>query len=120
MDSPGFAEPPGIVVLCTCPDPAVALELARTLVREGLVACVNCVPGVQSIYRWEGRICEDREQLLVMKTTPGRYEALEMRLKTLHPYEIPEIIALPVVAGSRQYLDWLGNATTAGRAPSTE
>ena len=111
MTLPALAEHPAILVLCTCPGESVALELARTLVRERLAACVNRVPGVTSIYRWEGRICEEPEQLLVIKTTPACYPALEVRLKTLHPYEIPEIIVIPVVSGSRQYLAWLGTAT---------
>ncbi len=98
------------MVLCTCPDESVALAIARTLVSEGLSACVNRIAGIQSTYQWQGRLCEEREQLLLIKTTPARYEALEMRLKALHPYEIPEIIAIPVAAGSSQYLDWLSAA----------
>jgi periplasmic divalent cation tolerance protein len=107
---PALADHPAVLVLCTCPGETVALELARTLVREHLAACVNRVPGVTSVYEWAGRICEDSEQLLVIKTTPACYPALEMRLKTLHPYEIPEIIAIPVVTGSHQYLAWLATA----------
>jgi periplasmic divalent cation tolerance protein len=98
-------------VLCTCPDESVALDIARVLVKEDLAACVNRVPGVTSLYQWQGRICEDREQLLLIKTTPARYPAMEMRLKSLHPYEIPEIIAIPIVTGSSQYLAWLSAAT---------
>ncbi len=96
----------------------MALDLARTLVREHLAACVNRVPGVSSVYEWEGRICEESEQLLLIKTTQARYPALEMRLKTLHPYEIPEIIAIPVVTGSRAYLAWLGTAVNLDDAAS--
>jgi periplasmic divalent cation tolerance protein len=104
---PALADYPAILVLCTCPDDAVALDIARILVAEGLAACVNRLTPVTSVYRWQGRICEESEQLLMIKTVPARYEALEMRLKTLHPYETPEIIALPVAAGSSQYLAWL-------------
>jgi periplasmic divalent cation tolerance protein len=104
---PAFADYPAIVVLCTCPDEPVALDIARVLVAEGLAACVNRLSPVTSVYRWQGRICEESEQLLIIKTIPARYEALEMRLKTLHPYETPEIIAIPVAAGSSPYLAWL-------------
>jgi periplasmic divalent cation tolerance protein len=104
---PAFADYPAILVLCTCPDESVALDIARILVAEGLAACVNRLAAVTSVYRWQGRICEESEQLLMIKTIPARYEALEMRLKTLHPYETPEIIAIPVAAGSSQYLAWL-------------
>jgi len=107
------ADHPAIVVFCTCPDEPTAIDIARVLVTEGLAGCVNRMPAVTSIYRWEGQICEAPEQLLMIKTTAARYEALEMRLKALHPYEIPEIIAVPVVAGSSQYLAWLATATDA-------
>ena len=116
---PAFADYPAILVLCTCPDESVALNIARALVREGLAACVNRIAAVTSIYQWQGRLCEDSEQLLVIKTSPARYEALEMRLKALHPYEIPEIIAIPVVTGSSPYLAWLAAATDAPAAGST-
>ena len=104
---PAFADYPAILVLCTCPDESVAVDIARVLVAEGLAACVNRLSPVASVYRWQGRVCEASEQLLMIKTVPARYEALEMRLKTLHPYEIPEIIAIPVAAGSGPYLAWL-------------
>jgi periplasmic divalent cation tolerance protein len=107
------ADHPAIVVFCTCPDASTALDIARVLVTEGLAACVNRLPAVSSVYEWQGQVCEASEQLLLIKTTPARYEALEMRLKALHPYEIPEIIAIPVVAWSSQYLTWLATATDA-------
>jgi periplasmic divalent cation tolerance protein len=105
------AEHPAVLVLCSCPDGSVAIDIARVLVKEGMAACVTRVAAATSVYQWEGQIREESEQLLLIKTTPGRYEALEMRLKALHPYEIPEIIAIPVVAGSSQYLAWLATAT---------
>jgi periplasmic divalent cation tolerance protein len=74
---------------------------------------------VTSVYQWQGRICEDAEQLLMIKTTPAGYPALEMRLKTLHPYEIPEIVAIPILTGSRQYLEWLGTTVNPDNAAST-
>jgi len=111
MSPAALPDHPALVVLCSCPDAAVALDIARELVSQGLAACVNRLGSVTSVYRWAGQVCEESEQLLVIKTTPECYEALEMRLKALHPYEIPEIIAIPVVQGSRQYLDWLTQAT---------
>jgi periplasmic divalent cation tolerance protein len=113
---PSGADHPAILVLCSCPDETVALDIARVLVKEGLAGCVNRLAAVTSVYQWEGQLCEQPEQLLVIKTTPARYEALEMRLKALHPYEIPEIIAIPVVTGSSQYLAWLATATDADPA----
>jgi periplasmic divalent cation tolerance protein len=117
---PSFADHPAILVLCTCPEESVALDIARVLVKEGLAACVNRMAALTSVYQWHGRVCEVSEQLLMIKTIPARYEALEMRLKALHPYEIPEIIAIPVVAGSSQYLAWLVAATDANPAASTD
>jgi periplasmic divalent cation tolerance protein len=119
MVLPAFAAHPALLVLCSCPDEAVAVDIAQLLIKEGLAACVNRLASVTSTYQWEGRLCEAPEQLLLIKTTPARYEALEMRLKALHPYEIPEIIAVPVVAGSSQYLAWLNAATDPTIAKST-
>jgi periplasmic divalent cation tolerance protein len=99
------AEP--IVVLTTCPDEATAARIARDLVESGLAACVNRVGPVHSTFRWQGAIQDEPEVLLVIKTVIPRYSELEMRLKTLHPYEVPEIIALPIVAGAANYLGWL-------------
>jgi periplasmic divalent cation tolerance protein len=99
------AEP--IVVLTTCPDQATAASIARDLVESGLAACVNRVGPVHSTFRWQGAIQDEPEVLLVIKTVIPRYSELEMRLKTLHPYEVPEIIALPIVAGAANYLGWL-------------
>ena len=107
---PALTDYPALLVLCTCPDEAVAAGIARALVAEGLAACVNRLVAVTSVFRWQGRLCEEAEQMLVIKTTPARYAALEMRLKALHPYAIPEIIAIPVVAGDAAYLAWLGAA----------
>ncbi len=106
MASP--AEP--IVVLTTCPDQAVASRIAHELVQSGLAACASRVGQVHSTYRWQGAIRDEPEVLLVIKTLSNRYPELEMRLKSLHPYEVPEIIALPVAAGSAEYLSWLQGA----------
>lgn len=102
-----------IVVMCTCPDEAVAGRIARVLVEEKLAACVNRVPGLRSTYSWEGAIQDEPEVLLVIKSTGARFEALELRIRALHPYELPEIIALPVAGGSPACLDWVARQTTA-------
>ncbi len=96
-----------IVVLCTCPQGSVPAAISRTLVEEGLAACVNIVNQVQSIYRWDDQIQDDEEALLIIKTARSRYPQLEARLEKLHPFEIPEILALPVKGGLQKYLDWV-------------
>jgi len=95
------------VVLTTAPDDAVARTLAHTLVDEGWVACASLVPGVSSIYRWEGSVRTDAEILLVLKCSSDRLAGLQDRLSELHPYEVPEFLALPVVAGLPAYLRWV-------------
>jgi periplasmic divalent cation tolerance protein len=102
--------PDPIVVLTTCPDEAAAARIGRDLVEAGLAACVSRVGPIHSIYRWQGAIQDEPEVLLVIKTVTTRYPELEMRLKSLHPYEVPEIITLPVAQGSAEYLAWLGAA----------
>jgi periplasmic divalent cation tolerance protein len=96
-----------IVVLTTLPDRNKAKAFARALVEEKLAACVNIVPGLTSIYRWKGAVHEDPEVLCVVKTTRARLTKLKQRLKSLHPYDVPELLALPVTAGSESYLQWL-------------
>ena len=113
-EHPGHSDGPSadaLVVLCACPDEVTADRIARELVTTQLAACVNRLPGVRSIYRWEGVLQDEPEVLLTIKTTKSRYEELEMRLKALHPYEVPEIIALPVLAGAAPYLAWLAGET---------
>ena len=100
-----------LVVFSTFPDPAKAAEVARTLVAEELCACVNLVESVRSIYRWQGAISDDRETLAIIKTTRARFEALKTRLVALHPYEVAEVIALPVEAGHLPYLAWVQGET---------
>lgn len=99
--------PSPMLVLCNCPNQAVAIELAQQLLQHRLAACVNVLPGVQSLYRWQGRIEREHEVTLLIKTTRPRYEALERLLAAAHPYDVPEIIALPVSAGLPAYLGWL-------------
>jgi periplasmic divalent cation tolerance protein len=95
------------VVLSTFPDAETAARIARTLVGERLAACVNLVATVRSIYRWQGAINDDAEALAVIKTTAERYPALAARIVQLHPYHVPEIIALPLAEGHPPYLAWL-------------
>jgi len=99
-----------LLVLVTAPEGGPAEALARALVESGLAACVNRLAGVRSTYRWQGAVQEDAETLLVVKTTPAAYPALEARIRELHPHEVPEVIALPVTAGSAPYLAWLAGA----------
>src|SRR5258708_4783981 len=93
-----------LVVLTTWPDVEKARAAARTLVEESLAACANIVPGVESIYRWEGKLETSAEVLMVVKTTRARYPALQARITELHSYEVPEIIALRIEDGLPQYL----------------
>ena len=96
-----------LVVLCNCPDVKVASTLAHAMVEANLAACVNLLPETQSVYRWEGRIETAQEVPLLIKTTQARYAALEAWLAEQHPYDVPEIIALPVSVGFAPYLQWL-------------
>ena len=96
-----------LVVLTPLPDEERAVGLARALVERRLVACVNIVPGVRSLYRFKGALSDDREHLLLMKTTPERYDALASAIAELHPYEVPELVAIPVARGASAYLDWV-------------
>lgn len=100
-----------LVVLVTAPTAEQAVELARVLVDERLAACGNVLAGVRSVYRWEGSVHEDAEALLVLKTTRARFEALRERVIALHPYQVPEVLALPVEAGSADYLAWIAAET---------
>ncbi len=100
------------LMFCACPDRETALGLARTLVEERLAACVNLIADVTSVYRWEGEIQEDGEVLLLIKTTGERVAALTERLRELHPYEVAEIIAVPISEGLTDYLSWITTCTT--------
>jgi periplasmic divalent cation tolerance protein len=99
-----------LVVLCTLPPGDLAPQLARTLVEERLAACVNLVPQVRSIYAWEGAVCDDAEQLAIIKTCVDRFDELRARLLALHPYACPEVLALPVADGNLAYLGWVRGA----------
>jgi periplasmic divalent cation tolerance protein len=101
------AESSVVIVLTTLGAADDAAGLARTLVEERLAACVNVLPGVTSVYRWQGSVEQDEEQLLVIKTTSSLVEALQVRFRALHPYEVPEFLVVPVSGGSEAYLGWL-------------
>ena len=96
-----------LLLYTTAPDQETARHIARTLVGEGLAACCNLLPGVDSIYRWEGEVQEEKEILVIIKSTRERYRELHDRLQAIHPYDVPELIALPVLYGSQPYLDWV-------------
>lgn len=102
-----------LLCYCSCPEAASAQAIAEALVGERLAACVNRLPGVRSTYRWQGEVTTDSEELLLIKTTAGRFEMLKARLLQLHPYELPELLAVPVVHGHDAYLDWV-RANAAG------
>lgn len=106
-----------IVVFITVPSPEEGEKIAKALVEKRLAACVNIIHGLRSIYRWEGKICDDKELLLIAKTTKGLFKELEHEVKSLHSYNIPEIIALPIVNGSRDYLDWIDENTVSSQIP---
>jgi periplasmic divalent cation tolerance protein len=96
-----------LLVLSTLPDSGKAREIARGLVENRLAACVNILPGIESIYEWQGKLEASQEVMLLIKTTTGRYQELEQRLRELHPYELPEIISVSLFAGLPKYLTWI-------------
>jgi periplasmic divalent cation tolerance protein len=104
-------KPEPIIVLVTCGSEEEAIKIAQSLVEERLAACVNLVSPVRSIYRWEGKIWDEKEWILIIKTQKQRFEKLERKVKSLHSYSVPEIIGLPIIEGSSSYLDWLEEMT---------
>jgi periplasmic divalent cation tolerance protein len=103
-----------VVVLCNCSSAEEAQRIARLLVEKRLAACVNIIPAIRSIYRWQGAVEEATEHMMVIKTRAERYEALQEEIRELHSYSVPEIIALPIEHGSASYLDWIDQETTTG------
>lgn len=101
-----------IIVLTNMPDRDAALKLARELVAKRLVACVNVLAGCTSVYRWKGEIEEADEVPVLIKTRAGRYDEVEAAIRRLHPYELPEIVAVPVTRGLDEYLEWVAGETT--------
>jgi periplasmic divalent cation tolerance protein len=102
-----------IVALTTVGSAGDAERIAQALVEEGHVACVNVLPGVLSFYRWKGEMTRDTEWLLVMKTTAARFEALREALVEMHPYDVPEVIELPIERGHAPYLEWIDASVNA-------
>lgn len=99
-----------LIVLCTCPDGQTAERLASALVEQQLAACVNVLPGIRSFYRWEGRLEQADEIQLIIKTMRSAWPRVEQFIQQQHPYEVPEILAIPVTAGLPAYLKWLEDA----------
>lgn len=103
--------PDPLLVVTTLPDSAAGERIAVELVDKGLAACVNISAPVTSLYRWQGKIERDREVMLAIKTTDERYPAVEKAIRDSHPYDLPEVIALPITAGSSDYLAWIEECT---------
>lgn len=95
------------IVFCTVPDPDTGRRIAAHLVEYRLAACVNLLPGIESCYRWQGEVQRDNEALLMIKTCAADYPGVEAAILELHPYELPEIIAVPLTGGLPAYLDWV-------------
>lgn len=108
----------GIIVLCTCSGREEAGRIAHALVEARLAACVNILPEIESVYRWQGQIETAGEVLLLIKTLPSRFAELRDRIVALHSYEVPEILAVPIAAGAENYLNWLADAVTEPPAQS--
>jgi periplasmic divalent cation tolerance protein len=96
-----------IIVLSTTDSLELGEKIAMALLEEREAACVNIIPGIHSIYRWEGKVCNEKEYLLIIKCSADSFEAVRSRIRLLHTYQVPEIIAIPVVAGDPAYLSWL-------------
>ena len=98
------------LVISNCPDHAVAVKIADTLVERELAACVNILPEIKSIYKWKGKLERDAEHMLLIKTEKTRYDAVQEAILAMHPYELPEIIAVPIAKGLPDYLAWVSNS----------
>ncbi|MFC0679933.1 divalent-cation tolerance protein CutA [Lysobacter korlensis] len=96
-----------LIVYCSCPDAATADAIATALVEERLAACVSALPGMRSTYRWQGQVEQAQEVLLLIKTSAPRLDALSARIRALHPYELPEVIAVEAAGGLAPYLQWV-------------
>ena len=101
-----------LVVLTTVASVDEAVALVRELLDRRLIACGNILPGVRSLYRWEGKVADEREVIVLMKTREARIDALEMAFADLHPYKVPELLALPVSDGLHKYLEWIDDETS--------
>lgn len=101
-----------LLVMSTFPDAETAGRIAEQLVKEKLIACANLLPAVRSIYRWQGKVEDAAETFVFLKTTRNRFDEFEKKLRELHPYEVPEILALPVADGLPDYLRWVSESCT--------
>ena len=95
------------IILCTCPDQKTAGYIAGQMIEHHLAACVNIAPGITSVYQWQGKIESAQEHLLIIKSHANQYQAIETKIKQVHPYELPEIIAVPIEHGLPEYLQWI-------------
>jgi len=100
-----------LMIYCTCPDGATAEAIATQLVEQGLAGCVNRIPMLTSYYMWEGQMKTGTEELLLIKTAADRVEQITAALVKIHPYGLPEIIAVPIIAGHQPYIDWIKDCT---------
>lgn len=100
-----------ILVYITVPSQEIGLKIANMLTKEKLAACVNIVPGISSIYSWQGVVEQDEELLLIIKTKNNHFDRLAIAVKKIHPYKVPEIIAVPIIGGSSEYLAWIDTET---------
>ena len=103
--------PGEIVILVTTSSIREARSIGGRLVDENLVACANILPRIESIFSWQGKICREGESLMVLKTQAKHFKNIVKRVKSLHSYSVPEIIALPIIRGSKDYLDWIKKTT---------
>jgi periplasmic divalent cation tolerance protein len=101
-----------IVVMTTLASTEDAVTLVQTLLERRLVACGSVVPGVRSLYRWQGKVADEQEVVVLLKTRSARLETLKLAFEELHPYKVPELLALPVTAGNAKYLEWINGETT--------
>ena len=101
-----------LVVLTTCPDMATAERIAEMVIRDRVAACANIVPGVASLFHWQGKLDRSKEVLLILKTTVQAFDRLSQCIRLLHPYQVPEIIGLPVIVGFQPYLGWIQETVT--------
>jgi periplasmic divalent cation tolerance protein len=106
-----LTDTPHVVILTTLPAAADAAAFAAAIVESRLAACVNLLPVMESVYRWEGRVQRDSERQLLMKTSGDRVDALWERVRALHPYDVPEFLVLPIAGGNDAYLRWIGDST---------
>ncbi|HEY2066837.1 MAG TPA: divalent-cation tolerance protein CutA [Gemmatimonadaceae bacterium] len=110
--SPAMPHTDAIVVMTTLASPEDAVKLVQALLERRLIACGSVLPGARSIYRWQGKIADEQEAIVLLKTRSARLETLKVAFEELHPYKVPELLAIPVTAGNAKYLDWINGETT--------